>query len=198
MQRNRVFVSIPSVTDVPVVMQKNDWLFVEGKNGQKLGRDKALTDEVRSNLVEATKLYASSFSQNYAVDSLKETLKRIEAWERDTERLRNYVWRTSKVEKAEFSKWKQNIESEDAEVEDIQADIQARILCRPYDELEHKFALARLDRALRGSVLTAKLVRRDLQENAVCADARNLWFLWAALVFSVLRDAGVKELVPLV
>ena len=191
MQRNRAFVSDPSVTDVPIVMQENDWLFTKGKNGQRLG-DKALTDDVKSYLVEATKLYASSLSQNDCVESLTEMLKRIEAWERHTESLRKYVWSTSKVEKAEFSKWKQNIESEDAEVEDIQADIQARILCRPYGELEHKFALARLDRALLGSVLTAKLVRRNLRENAEAADVRNFWFLWAALVFSILGDAGIK------
>jgi len=178
MQRNKVFVTVPRAAITPVMMDEHEWLFIQGQNGKKLN-GKALTPEVRKRLLEVTSLYASSLRSPHSVEPLKEVLNRIEALKRQTDGLRSYIWKESKAVKSELLYWQDRIDNWDTNL----AEIQERLLCIPRTELESQFPLALLDRALKGSILVAKLVQHELREDAGTSDDRNLWFLWAALVF---------------
>jgi hypothetical protein len=181
MQRNQVFVSVPRVTTSAVTVKRDEWLFVQGKLDGK-----PLENKTRLKLLAATQLYASSFRSKETVESLGPILGKIKVWERQTKSLTNYIWKKDSNAKDDLIDWMGRIENGKASLEDVRA----RYLCAPPTEQEDQFALAALDRIATGAILVANLLRKDLVENVAASDARNLWFLWAALVFSILGEDG--------
>lgn len=180
MQRNTVFVTRPTVRIVPVRIDDHEWLTIQGPKGKNLA-GKTLSPKVREHLIEITSLYASSLRSPDAVKPLKEVLHRIQGWKRQTASLRKLIWKEggpAKIgEQHRTRNWDINLEQ--------------IFLADPRTELETQFPLALLDRVLGATTLVSEMVMEDLQDDAGTADYRNLWFLWAALVLSILRSAEI-------
>jgi hypothetical protein len=180
MQRNTVFVTVPNPTITPIKMDQHEWLTLEGHKGRALGGN-TLSPAVRKHLLDVTSLYASSLRTPDAVKPLKEVLQRIEGWKRQTTSLRRLIWKNGGPAKVS---WRHRIKNWDANLEQI-------FLAAPCTEPEFQFPLALLDRVLKGTSLVAEIVEDELRGDAGTSDYRNLWFLWAALVLSILRNAGI-------
>ncbi|MCK1580699.1 hypothetical protein IVB03_14175 [Bradyrhizobium sp. 168] len=180
MQRNTVFVAVPNAAIPPIKMDEHEWLALQGQKGKALG-GKTLSPAVRTRLLAVTILYASSLRAPDAVEPLKEVLRRIEGWKRQTVSLRRLIWKKSGPAKVG---WQHRIKNWDANLEQI-------FLASPCTEPELQFPLALLDRVLKGTTIVAEVVEDELRGDAGTSDYRNLWFLWAALVLSILRNAGI-------
>lgn len=183
MQRNTVFVTPPNTTMTSISIADYEWSHF----GKYIGASSAnrLSQEVKQHLLEVTNLYASSLRTNASVKPLKQVLDRLTDWTRITSRMARGVWTDSKATAGH--NFQKHSEDWTADFEEIQK----KFLCAPLSEIESHFPLALLDRILTGSIETTKLVRHKLWMEAGASDDRNLWFLWAALVFSILREAEI-------
>ena len=182
MQRNRVFIAPPAPTATLVTLDNSEWLDI-----QRHFKGRTLSEEVRKHLLDVTSLYASSFPATDSVKSLKDVVHRINDWKRQTANLRTFIWKKHRREDRDKEPvsifWS---------AKGINLDIiQSQYLCDDSSELESQFPLALLDRILKGSIEVSKLVEHKLISNPSASDSRNLWFLWAAIAFSILGKARI-------
>lgn len=183
MQRNIVFVTPPTTTITSISIDDYEWphfgKYIDASSANRLSQD------VKLHLLEVTNLYASSLRANASVKPLKQVLDRITDWTRRTSGMTRGVWTESKATAGH--NFKKRSEDWTADFEAIQQEF----LCAPLTKIESQFPLALLDRILTGCIETAKLVHHKLWIEAGASDDRKLWFLWAALVFSILREADI-------
>jgi hypothetical protein len=188
MRRNRAFIATPAAAVLPINMEEHEWLTIQGNKG--LG-GQTLPKEVRQHLLEVTGLYASSRQTAESTRPLREILHRLEKWRGQTNNLRATIWRNGTTREPKTLRSLHLFHHEDDWNTDIE-EVQEQLLCSSWDDRELHYPLALLDRILNGAVLMTHLVEKKLSDDANESDGRRLWFLWAALVFSIITNAGIK------
>ena len=186
MYRDKVFVSPPLSHDVQIEIEDSEWLFLQGHKGSKLGGN-VLSPETRNELVRATNLYASSLRNVEHTESLKVILTKIVNWINATQLLQEEVWKEKEENDLEWFTLANRIARRQMTFESIQESF----LCSSRIDLEKQFPLALLSRILKGSTLTAVCVHTNLQQEWA-AQQRNIWFIWAAVIFSILGNVGIS------
>jgi hypothetical protein len=145
----------------------------------------------RSKLLKVTNIYASSWRDPKLSKSLRTICKKISDWREDTDRLRIAIWEKStdqtSREKLERSKLIKKIANEDIDLDDI--------IGRHFNQISSKiesiYPPARFDRLLKGSIAISDYIVERIIQDAVLNPEARLWFLWAATVFAILREADI-------
>lgn len=156
-------------------LEEHEWLGLQTKLGCKLAPN------VRKKLTNCTAEFAKFAMDPHSAMSWADLQHKISMWQTKTVHFGRTIWKDPPIRKLDSG-------SRGIKVAQIE-----RLFDQSLSPFEARYPLAYLSRVLTGAVLASSLTAQRINSQFT-ANSRDteLWFLWAAIVFGILREGGIE------